>query len=246
MPSAARDPESDPRTFDHLPAVFDRFAELNGAPLIDYVGARLPLHGRRAVDLGAGTGLHSQLLAMAFTDVLAVDISAPMLAYARARRPAPNIRYEQRDLREVTLDSDGAFDLVFSAYALHHIEDLDQTLRQLCTPGGQVIVVDSVDPRRRVPRGWLRSQARRALAADLLHRRRPRSEALEAYRLATHPAWMDHVSTDLFLAPEEFTQQYTAVFPGAEITPLYRSRALHWRAPSEPPAGLQPESAEGW
>jgi len=230
---------TDPRSFDHLPVVFDRFAELAGAPLVDYLTARLPDRGGRAVDLGAGTGQHAALLAERYDEVLAVDVSAPMLAYARERRPRGNVRYEHRDLRSVTLDADGPFDLVLSTHTLHHVDDLDATLvriRGLLRPGGQAILVDNVDPRRQVPRSTFVREAVRGLVGDVLHHRRPVVEAVEMFRLWVHPAWLDHVSTDVFLTPAEFVARYGAVFPDAEITPMYRARALHWR--HTPPAGV--------
>jgi 2-polyprenyl-3-methyl-5-hydroxy-6-metoxy-1,4-benzoquinol methylase len=93
------------------------------------------------VDLGCGTGQHAALLARHFDEVLAVDISAPMLAHAAQYRPAGNIRYEQRDLTDVTSDADGRFDLVFCAHALHHVPDLPAALTQirgLTRPAGRL------------------------------------------------------------------------------------------------------------
>ncbi len=222
---------ADPRSFDHLPAVFDRFAELVGGPLTDYLTARLPDRGGRAVDLGCGTGQHAWLLARVFNQVLAIDVSAPMLRYAQRHRAAGNIVYQQRDLLDVTPGRDGRFDLVLSTHTLHHVPDLAFALEQtrcLVRPGGQAILIDNVDARRRVPRRWFRVEARRALRADLLHHRRSIPEAVELYRLSTHPGWLDHLTTDVFLPPGQFRQLYAAVFPGAEFTPMYRTLAMHW------------------
>jgi SAM-dependent methyltransferase len=232
------DPTSDPSSFDHLPAHFDRFVELVGGPLGDYLTVRLPEHGGRAVDLGAGTGRHAVLLAQRFDEVLGVDLSAPMLDYAAERRPRGNVRYEHRDLTTVAVENDGAFDLVLSTHTLHHVPDLDSVLAQirgLLRPGGQAILVDNVDPRRQVPRSWFVKEAVRGLAADILHHRRPVAEAVEVFRLNVNPAWLDHLAADVFLTPAEFTARYTAVFPDAEITSMYRTRAMHWRDRSNPP-----------
>jgi trans-aconitate methyltransferase len=119
-------------SFDHIAEHFDRFAELVGGPLGDYIESQLPEGGgQRAVDLGCGTGRHAALLAARYRQVLAVDISMPMLELAGARRGLPNITYQRRDLRSVRADTDGTFDLVLSAYTLHHLPDLDQTLRAI-------------------------------------------------------------------------------------------------------------------
>jgi SAM-dependent methyltransferase len=224
----------DPRSFDHLPAVFDRFAELVGGPLLDYLTQRMPRRAGRALDLGCGGGQHAELFARHYDEVLGVDLSAPMLELGRTRRPHANVRYEHRDLLDLTPAEDGTFDLVFSAHTLHHVPDLRQALpriRELVRPGGQAILVDNVDPRRQASRRWFKAEARRALVEDLRRRRRPTREAVEVYRLSTHPAWLDHVTTDVFLTPDEFDATYTAVFPGAVVTPMYRARALHWRHP---------------
>lgn len=163
--------------------------------------------------------------------MLAVDVSEPMLDLARQKRPRRNIRYEQRDLTEVTPRKDGTFELVLTAHTLHHVPDLELSLieiRELVRPGGQAIVIDNVDDRQQVPRPWFVRQARRALLADLRHRRRPVREAWEAYRLSTHPAWLDHLTTDTFLPPAEWENTARRVLPRATITPFYRARALHW------------------
>jgi SAM-dependent methyltransferase len=224
---------ADRQSFDPLPAVYDRFAELLGGPLQDYLTARLPAYGIRAVDLGCGTGQHAVLLAEHYADVLAVDVSPAMLHHAQTLRSRPNITYQHADLREVAPERAGRFDLVLSAYALHHVNRLEDTLRglrRLLSDAGQVILIDNVDPRRRVPRSWFVQQAVRGLAGDVLHHRRPMTEAIEVFRLSTHPAWLDHLSSDVFLTPAEFRELYLSVFPDAEITVMYRALALHWPA----------------
>ena len=227
----------DPQSFDHLPLVFDRFAELVGSPLTDYLTRCLPEHGGRALDLGCGSGQHAALLAERYNEVLAVDLSEPMLALARSRRPRSNIRYEQRDISDVTPRRDGRFDLVFSAYTLHHVPDLELALieiRSLVQPGGQAVVIDNVDERRQVPRPWFKREARRALVDDLRHRRRPIREAWETYQLSTHPAWLDHLTTDTFLPPNEWESIARRVLPGCEPTSFYRASGARWRRPDEP------------
>jgi SAM-dependent methyltransferase len=231
-PAAAA--QHDPRSFDGLPRVFDRFAELVGGPLDDYLTERLPPHGGRAVDLGCGTGRHASLLARRFDEVLAVDVSAPMLHLAQRRRAAANIHYRRRDLLDVAPEKDGTFDFVLSTHTLHHLPHLTAALtqiRSLTRPGGQVVLVDNVDPRRQVPRRWFQTEARKALLLDLRRRRRPVREAVEVYRLSVHPAWLDHLASDLFPTAGEVEEAYGAAFPGAEFTPSYRTMAMHWRKP---------------
>jgi SAM-dependent methyltransferase len=223
------------RTFDQLAVTFDRFAELAGGPLNTYLESVFPDHGERAVDLGCGTGRHAALFASRYHEVLAVDISLPMLELAQARRPLANISYQHRDLCTVHPATDGTFELVLSAYALHHVADLDQTLRgirELAAPSGRVVLIDNVADQPAVPRRWFVTEAIRTLTVDLLRRRRPPAEAFELYRLNTDPAWLDHLTTDRFLSPEQFTHCYASVFPGARFADLYRARAMCWDAPA--------------
>lgn len=191
----------------------------------------------RAVDLGCGSGVHTALLAEHYQEVLSVDLSEPMLAVARQRRPRTNVRYEHRDLADVTPHNDGQFDLVFSAFTLHHVPDLELALvemRRLVRPGGQLVVVDVVDDRRQVPRAWFRREAIRTFLGDLSGRRRPGREAWELLGLQLHPDWLAHQTTDRLLPPAEWEAIGRRVLPGSSFTPLHRARALHWTDDPDP------------
>lgn len=221
-------------SFDACAEVFDRLGELIGGPLSAYLDGVLHQRGERAVDLGCGTGRHVALLAGRYREVLGVDVSESMLQVARARRNLPGITYQQRDLCTLTTAADGRFDLVFSAYTLHHVPDLDATLqriRELVAPGGLVVLIDNVAPRPAVPRRWFVGEAVRLLALDLLRRRRPPAEAFEVFRLNTNRQWLDHLTTDRFLDRSEFERRYGRAFPGARFTSMYRAHALRWDAP---------------
>lgn len=222
---------TDVQTFDHLAARYDRISTLLGADIRAWMAVHLPARGDRAVDLGCGTGVQTAVLAGRFDEVLAVDLSGPMVDFARHRRPRAGVRYEQRDLRDVTPHTDGQFDLVFSAYTLHHVE-LDGALRRirsLVRPGGQVLLADVVDDRQPVPRRWFRREAWRMFAGDLRHRRRPVHEAVELLRLQLDRDWLDHQTSDRLVAPADWDAHCRAVLTGATITPLRRARALDWR-----------------
>ena len=221
------------QSFDDFAETYDRLMSLSAGSFRAYIESVLPQAGHRAVDLGCGTGHHASILATRFQEVLAVDISSPMLEIARARRASPNISYELRDLRDVTPEKDGRFDLVFSAFTLHHVPDLDDTLRQiraLVAPRGRVVLLDNVAPTPAVPRWWFRREALRRFLADVLGRR-PVREAVEVLRLQTHPAWLDHVTTDRFLSPPEFRDRYGGAFPGGQFADLYRACVLTWAQP---------------
>jgi SAM-dependent methyltransferase len=216
---------------DHLPARYDRIAALLGAELRAWLLFHLPPSGGRAVDLGCGTGLHTAMLAERYQEVLAVDVSGPMVDFARRRRPEPNVSYQQRDLRAVEPATDGRFDLVFSAYTLHHVAGFSSALyrmRELVRPGGRVLLVDLVDDRPAVPRAWLKKRAWATFRRDLSAR--PPTEAVELLRLQLDRDWLDHQTSDRLRSAEEWDAHTRAVFPGATFGPLDRARALAWDA----------------
>jgi SAM-dependent methyltransferase len=243
----------DPQSFDHLPERYDRFAELVGAELRAWLDTVLPdppgdpfaAAGFLGLDAGCGTGVHTGLLADRCASVLAIDLSAPMIDYARRRRNRANVEYEVRDLRDLTPRGDGQYDIVLCAYTLHHLGDLVAALRHLrslVTPGGTLLLVDVVDDRGTVPRRWFRAEAWRTFRADLTGRRRPVREAVELLRLNLDPDWLDHQTNDRLIPPALWESIAPEVFTGATITGLDRARALAWRAPipltgRTPPAG---------
>lgn len=225
---------TDPQSFDHLAARYDRLAELVGGELRAWLLFHLPARGDRAVDLGCGTGVHTALLAERYAEVLGVDVSAPMLDFARRRRDRSNVDWRESDLLAVG-PADGRFDLVHSAYTLHHVPAFDSALhrmRSLVRPGGQVLLVDLVDERELVPREEFVREAWRTFRDDLIRQRRGPVEAVELLRLQLDRDWLAHQSTDRLRPVQDWDAHCRAVFPGASIVPLGRARALAWTADS--------------
>ena len=78
----------------------------------------------RVLDLGAGTGILSHMIAEAFPNarITLVDISSEMLKIARKRLgEGKRIRYMQADISLLAMP--GEFDVVVSALAIHHLKD---------------------------------------------------------------------------------------------------------------------------
>lgn len=86
--------------------------------------------GGPILELGAGTGRLTEALARAGHEVVAVDVAPAMLARARARVTAPNVRFVEADMRALDLGQQFAlviapFNTLMHAYTL---SDQDSTL----------------------------------------------------------------------------------------------------------------------
>jgi SAM-dependent methyltransferase len=119
--------------FRDLPAVF---------------GARV--RGRRALDFGCGAGRSTRFLRRLGFDVVGVDISAAMLARARALDTAPGAEGRYRLIVDdpAALPS-GPFDLILAAYPFDNIPGEDHRvallagLRERLAAGGRLVLVAS-------------------------------------------------------------------------------------------------------
>ena len=95
------------------------------------------------MDLGCGTGRHTQWLASCGATVTAVDFSQQMLKKARRKVPADSVHFLDHDLHEPLPFEQRKFDLVVSGLVLEHINDLikffSEIHRVLKQPGRVVI-----------------------------------------------------------------------------------------------------------
>lgn len=103
--------------------------------------------GERAVDFGCGTGRSTRLLQRLGFTTVGLDISAEMIAIARARDP----RGDYREIADGDFASlpDHSFDLVLSAFTFDNIPGrarkvgLFAGLRRLLRPGGRLVSIVS-------------------------------------------------------------------------------------------------------
>jgi len=100
-----------------------------------------------ALDVGGGTGRLSILLADAVGSVVVTDPSGGMVRVARERIEAAGLADRLRAVQaDLTADRlDGAYDVVWSSMALHHVHDLDGLLRSvagLLVTGGRLCIAD--------------------------------------------------------------------------------------------------------
>ncbi len=107
----------------------------------------LSLEGKRFLDLGCGSGLHSlAALRLGAKDVLAVDIDPDSVATTHAvlqgHAPGKNWQAVERSVFDLSREEWGAFDVVYSWGVLHHTGDMRRALRcaaALVTPGGRFV-----------------------------------------------------------------------------------------------------------
>lgn len=118
-------------------------AGLSGAAEWPLLQPLLPaMAGLRVVDLGCGFGWFCRWArTQGAAQVFGLDLSENMLARARAMTEDPAITYQRADLEQVDLP-EAAFDLAYSALALHYLPDIGpllRTVRQSLMPGGRFV-----------------------------------------------------------------------------------------------------------
>jgi ubiquinone/menaquinone biosynthesis C-methylase UbiE len=96
----------------------------------------------RALDAACGTGRYAAWLATQGHEVIGIDASEAMLAFAR--RKAPSARFETASLEDLPL-ADGSVNLVACALALTHLQSLEIAMLELArvlAPGGRLVLSD--------------------------------------------------------------------------------------------------------
>lgn len=102
------------------------------------------LEGKRVVELGCGGAQCSIAFAKAGAKAIAVDRSAQQLAFARQLCEEEGVKVElhQGDLAELAFLRADTVDVVFSAYALGYVADVNRVFRQvhrILRPGGPFV-----------------------------------------------------------------------------------------------------------
>jgi SAM-dependent methyltransferase len=221
--------------FDELAELFERFAADTDRIYRNWLERAVPPRGARAVDLGCGSGRFVDLLADRYDEVLAVDIAAREIEMAKNNHPRANVTYQTRSLLDVRPEADGRFDLVLSVNTIHHLRAHDLVLphiKGLVAPGGHAVLVDIVDPGQWTSRDWHIEEAFRDALDSYRYRSRNHEAAADVLRLRLHPAWLEHVTTNIPLTRPLFLSAYRAVFPGAQFTLDLDNvvAAVHWQA----------------
>jgi ubiquinone/menaquinone biosynthesis C-methylase UbiE len=110
----------------------------DGNPLIPLEGPAVrawfgPLEGRRALDLGCGTGRHTLALAEAGAIVIALDQCAEMMAEARqkVKHAGHSVQWVLHAMPGALPFADATFELAVMGLVAEHIADLEGTLREV-------------------------------------------------------------------------------------------------------------------
>ncbi|MGB5193044.1 MAG: class I SAM-dependent methyltransferase, partial [Polyangiales bacterium] len=97
------------------------------------------------LELGCGTGTFSGAVAPFVKDLLATDMSEPMLHQAKAKLAAHgNVRFQKQDAYKTTFD-DSTFDVVLTVNLLHIVHDPASVLQEcsrVVRNGGKIVVAD--------------------------------------------------------------------------------------------------------
>ena len=107
------------RHFAHADSPFDK--------IIPFAGIR----GKRVLEVGCGMGLHTELMAQAGADVVAIDISSKSVEATRARLSLKSIKAEVVELDAEHLDAVDEFDFIWSWGVIHHSSRSGLVLRNL-------------------------------------------------------------------------------------------------------------------
>lgn len=124
--------------------------------------------GQRVLEIGCGTGALTLPAARQGAEVVAFDVSAPLLDVARRRLAeagvADRVRLEERGISAMDTDGDASFDVVLACLVFSElsVEERSYALRhthRVLRSGGRLAVVDEVSPRgplRKVLHGLVR------------------------------------------------------------------------------------------
>ncbi len=131
-----------------------------GADLDAMVAAATLQGSERVLDAGCGAGHTALRFAERAREVVAVDLTEPMLAQARRlalERGIANITFRVGDVEQLEFPAE-TFDIVTSRYSAHHYPHPRvalSELRRVLRPSGRLLLIDVVAPEDPAPDTFL-------------------------------------------------------------------------------------------
>ena len=182
----------------------------------------------KVLDLGAGTGLFSSLVASAYkkAEITLVDVSENMMAQARkALLKFPN-NFSFRVTDYAVVKFEQHFDVIISALSVHHLAEpqkieLYQNIINQLSPGGFFVNADQVQGEspeidKRYRETWIKQVQEKGTTATELHAAFERMQADNMSTLASQLQWMQDAG---FKEVNCWYKNYSfAVFSGRKVS----------------------------
>ena len=110
---------------------------------LEWINARVPLAGKKVIDIGCGGGILSESMARKGAKVTGIDLSQKALKVAdlHSLESGVEVRYERIAAEEMAAREAGQYDVVTCMEMLEHVPDPASIVRAAATlvkPGGQV------------------------------------------------------------------------------------------------------------
>jgi len=196
-------------SFDGAAAIYDRARRQLVPCFDDFYGAAVESipYGRdapiRVLDLGAGTGLLSDMVARSFpqASISLVDLSPGMLEVARRRFAGEPSRFDVRVMDYTREPLSGRYEAVVSALSIHHLDasekrDLFRKIYGVLRDGGVFINADQVlgstpEIEARYREAWLRQVRERGVSEGDLAAALGRMKEDKPSTLDEQKAWLE-------------------------------------------------------
>jgi len=112
---------------------------------LDYVAERLPLAGKKVLDVGCGGGLLSEAMAQAGAEVTAIDLAPELIKVARlhALESRISVDYKVQSVESLAEQHPGAFDAVTCMELLEHVPNpraIVAACAKALKPGGRLFL----------------------------------------------------------------------------------------------------------
>ncbi len=211
--------------FDAFATEYDFAATLQSQN--DFFIKNLSTSKGAALDIGCGSGILAFELAQYYDNVVAVDVSAKMLAIASQKRSAPNIEYIQMDASQLVFDRQ--FDLIVSATTFHHLHNLPAALcaiKKMLNPHGKIVFLDNISEVETPATICYIIRAARDFIPDCSTY--GTRNALRLLRFRLSPSWLKHLASDRYLSERRFRKIYGRCFPGCYFVKLGCFMGVIW------------------